>query len=287
MPVSRSILVHAGADVPVLEIWRNRGAGTVLFYPGTMLAPGHYSVLISELLKAGLAVAGLHLAGHGECRERNDFRFTDLLGQGLKAEAWLWQNGFGPVVIAGHSQGGILALAHAGESRTLKAAFAITAVFPDMKEAIGLTRFASLAPCRERLLSVFRSLAAVFPYLPIPLPFYLQLGKIMAGRKKPLYMGNAHGRMAYPAAFLVSLFEAAPKRKLYCPLALVSARDDALFHPEMIRHVFEAIQAPEKELIWLSSGGHMAPLNPSLAQHMARQIACRCSGLGQPLNLAK
>lgn len=278
-------LVHIRPDSPVLELWRNGQSGAVLFYPGTMLAPGHYRLLLSELFLAGFTVAGIHLGGHGECRRRSGFVFSELLEEGLLAEEWLHANGLGPVAVCGHSQGGMLALAHAGCSRTLTAAFSISAVFPRMAEAISLTRFRPFAAWRNTVLAVLRRLAAIFPALPAPLPLYLSLRRILANRRHPLYMGRAKGRIAYPLKFLVSLFDAAIGDKPDCPYWLFNARDDELFTASLTEKVFEEIRSSAKNLIWLAGGGHMAPLNPGCAAYIARHMAATCAGLAFPLNL--
>lgn len=278
-------LVHVRPNAPILELWENGAATVALLYPGTMLAPGHYSVLIAELLAAGFAVAGVHFSGHGECREQSDFVFSDLLAEGLWAEAWLRQNGFASIVVCGHSQGGILALAHASESATIAAAFALSAVFPEMADAIGLTRLAGFRERREQLMAGISRMAQWLPGMPVPLPVYLELRRIMAGRRKPLFMGRGRGRISYPLRFLASLFAARIRPQLNCPFLLFNACDDALFTPELTCQVFERLECTDKRLVWLPSGGHMAPLNPGLAQFVARHIAAACAGLGLRLNL--
>lgn len=279
------MLVHVRPDAPILEFWGNGQSGVILFYPGTMLAPGHYKVLVAELKAAGFFVAGLHLSGHGECLAINDFVFSELLAQGLFAEAWLRSNGFTNIAVCGHSQGGILALAHACASRTLTAAFAISAVFPRMPDAIGLTRFASLAGQRQRLLRLVKQLAAVLPGLPVPLPAYLELRKILSGKKPPLHIGKTKGRSCYPLRYLASLFDADISGQVNCPFWLFNARDDALFTEGLINAVFAKIKAKSKNLVWLENGGHLLPLNPIRASFIARTMAAAAAGLGMPLNL--
>ena len=107
-------LIRSGSCT--LEIWPGRKAGALLFYPGTMLAPGHYQVLLSAFYRAGFTVAGIHLPGHGERRSERNFTFRTLLLAGLEAEALLRRLGYRQIAIAGHSQGGILGLAHAAAS---------------------------------------------------------------------------------------------------------------------------------------------------------------------------
>lgn len=100
-----------------IELWPNAGAGLMLFYPGTMLSPFQYRPMLAALHEAGFAVAGLHLTGHGLNPHAVRFSFEDLLQDGLDAEEWLRDTGFTRIAVCGHSQGGILTLAHAAASR--------------------------------------------------------------------------------------------------------------------------------------------------------------------------
>ena len=267
-----------------LELWPNPGAGTMLFYPGTMLSPRHYRTLLTALREAGLAVAGLHLEGHGVNPHRGGFTFTSLLEDGLHAERWLDEAGHGPVAVCGHSQGGILAVAHAAHSATLRAAFAICAILPHMPRAIELTRFARLARQRGRLERAIQRLARVLPWLPVPLAAYLSLRRVLAGHGE-LRMTRGGSRHAYPLSFLASLFSARIATELHCPFTLYNARDDALFTPSLALDFFNEITAPEKTLVWLPDGGHLAPMTPARAAFMARDAAAACAGLGMKLRL--
>lgn len=269
----------------MLEIWQNGDAGAMLFYPGSLLEPAHYIVFLGALYQAGFTVAALHLAGHGKNRGNRDFTFATLLAQGLAGEAWLRSRGFAPLAVAGHSQGGILATAHAAASRGLTAAFALGSVFPLSEEAIQLTRFAAVASRRDEILRLMARLARLFPRLPVPLPAYLDLGKIISGRTRPVALGQGRGRLAYPLRFLLSLFTARVPASLNCPFWLFAAPDDALFTKAVTEKTFRRAQAPRKTLAWLPHGGHMAPFNPYLAGYIARHCASACAGLGFPLRL--
>jgi len=258
----------------------------MLFYPGTMLAPGHYFELLQAFAQAGFGVAGLHLAGHGACSAAfQKLTFDEWRAQGLCAENWLHEHGYGPVAVAGHSQGGILTLAHAAASNTLAAAFAISAAYPQMPEAISLTRFRKFGKHREKIMSALSWLAKKAPCLPVFLPFYLNIRRVISGRRQPVRIGNDKGRFSYPLSCLVSLFGAEIPMQSLCPLCLLSAQNDALFTQDIIIKVFNRITAPFKELVFLPDGGHMAPYNPYLAQFMARGAAAFCAGLGFPLHL--
>lgn len=267
-----------------LEIWPNPGAGTMLFYPGTMLCPRQYHTLMAALREAGFAVAGLHLEGHGVNPHRSGFTFASLLEDGLFAERRLHDAGFGPVAVCGHSQGGILSAAHAGISTTLTAAFSICAILPQMPQAIALTRFARFADRRSRLERGIAALGRILPRLPVPLACYLPLRRILAGHRTLRIDGRGR-RHAYPLGFLASLFSARVSPRLHCPFRLYNARDDALFTPALARAFLNGIQAPAKKLVWLPGGGHLAPMDPSLARFIARDAAAACAGLDMPLRL--
>lgn len=256
-----------------MQIWQNSGSGCLLFYPGSLLEPRHYSLFIGELLARGFSVAGLHLPGHGLARSCKHFTFSSFLACGLDAESYLLEFGFGEVSVCGHSQGGILALAHAAASRACAAAFSICAVFPAMEKAIELTLFKSFAAKRHQIMEIINKLAAMFPGFPIPLPFYLSLIRICKGKKKPVIMGSGKGRISYPLAYLASLFAAEIPEGVSCPWWLFSARNDALFTPELVAEVFAKVGASQKTLVWLEDGGHMAILNPDICRYVAGEMA--------------
>lgn len=276
-------LEHEGRRF-TLELWANPGAGSVLFYPGTMLSPRQYRPLMRALRDAGVAVAGLHLEGHGVNPHKGGFTFDSLLEDGLYAERWLYAAGLGPVSVCGHSQGGILATAHAGRSRTLTAAFPICTILPQMPEAIGLTRFARFATRRARLERTFAALGRILPRLPLTVSCYLSLRRVLAGHGE-IRMDRRGSRLSYPLGYLASLFTASVSPVLHCPFRLYNARDDALFTAALARAVFREIEAPEKCLVWLPDGGHLAPMVPRHAAFIARDVAAVCAGLGMPLRL--
>lgn len=276
-------LEHNGHSF-TLELWPNPGAGAMLFYPGTMLSPRQYRTFLAALRNAGLSVAGLHLAGHGVNPRGGGFTFASLLEDGLLAERWLHDAGLGPVAVCGHSQGGILAVAHADVSTTLTAAFAICAILPQMPRAIELTRFGRLAGQRARLERAIVRLGRALPWLPVPLPAYLSLRRVLSGHGE-IRMDRRGSRRTYPLGFLASLFSARIGTELRCPFRLYNARDDALFTPSLARAFFHEIQAPEKTLVWLADGGHLAPMTAARAAFMARDAAATCAGLGMKLRL--
>lgn len=267
-----------------LEIRPNEGAGVMLFYPGTMLSPFQYGPLLDALREAGLAVAALHLVGHGMNSHRAGFTFADLLRNGLDAEAWLREAGYKHIAVCGHSQGGILTLAHAAASDGITAAFPITGILPQMPEAIQLTRFAPWAARRKKLEAAITRMAHGLPRLPVPLQAYLDPGRIFTGARR-MVTSRRKARLSYPLGFLASLFVADVPERLRCPLCFFSAQNDALFTPSIIQATFNRLEAPNKRLVWLDGGGHLAVMNPGICRFAARTAATFCAGLGFPLRL--
>ena len=257
----------------------------MLFYPGTMLSPLQYRPMIVALQQAGFAVAAVHFTGHGLNRHSVSFSFDDLRQNCLDAEAWLRDAGHSHIAVCGHSQGGILALAHAAASPGLTAAFPITGVLPQMREAIYLTRFAGLADRRADIERIFCTLARWLPWLPMPLQAYLDSWRIISGARRTV-SNRRKTRLAYPLSFLASLFNTRLPEGLRCPLYFFSAQNDALFTPAIIQATFDCLKAPSKKLVWLPGGGHLAAMNPPLCRFMARTAASVCAGLGLPLHLS-
>lgn len=268
----------------IFEFRQNPGAAAVIFLPGTMLEPGHYSLLITALREAGLAVASPHFTGHGLRRKSGDFTFDSMLAECRDVENWLLTNGYPITAVCGHSQGGILALAYASLSKSLVAAFSLCAAFPQAPEAITLTRFEPFTGRREGLMKFIRKAAATFPKLPVPMPLYLSLRRVLAGATKPLYIGEGRGRISYPLKFVASLFDAAPGERLNCPWWLFAAKNDALFRPALTRTVFNRVLAPEKTLVWFEEGGHLFPMTPTGSKRVARTVACAVAARGGAIN---
>lgn len=256
----------------------------MLFYPGTMLSPFQYRPLLAALREAGFAVAALHLTGHGLNPHNVGFTFDDLLHDGLEAEQWLHDAGLGPLAICGHSQGGILTLAHAAASRRLTAAFPLCGVLPQQDEAISLTLFRPAGRAARKTDGRHQrsdpSRAA-----PAPAGARLSFPAPDQCRSAPYPGQPAQKPFELSSAFLASLFNARLSPRLRCPLYLFNARDDALFTPTLALSTFDLLHAPYKRLIWLPHGGHLAAMNPLLCRYMARTASAACAGLGLPLRL--
>lgn len=222
-------------------------------------------------------MAALHLPGHGLHIKSPLLTFDQLLASGLTAEKWLLNNGYGPVIVSGHSQGGILTLAHAAQSSHVAAAFALGAVFPQLPAAICLTRFAPFQKYRDKILQYLDKLNRLCPTFPVALPFYIPLLKLLKGRKKPIIMEKGPARISYPSRYVLSLFTTVISPELQCPFWLISARNDALFQAHAMQETFDFIKGSQKKLVWLETGGHMAPFNPQIANFIANIITAACN----------
>lgn len=297
-PCYQEVRLHSAGAPIVLSVWmRDPAAATVVFYPGTMSSALCYETFLTQLAAQGFNVIGLHPLSHGKSpRLRNCFTFADILQNGKDAVAWTRSQCTGPIVLAGHSQGGILALAHAADAPDLAAAFLLCTLLPQHPRAIEVTLFKPFARWHKGLLRALCRLARLTPRLPVIVPMYLSLSKIFHG-STGMQRPKDCMRAAYPLAFLASLFSAPLEQAtqpsmrqntqgggINCPIELITAHNDALFPPELMQCMLAAIAAPDKKHILLPGGGHMAPLIPQYAAYIAQHMAQRCASLGLPLH---
>lgn len=283
LPVRKNF-IKLNAKGPILECREKDAASAFLFYPGTMIEPGHYSLFLDALYYAGFSVYALHLAGHGKNSKTKIQTFEYMLEEGLTAQDWIVSNKSRTVFVGGHSQGGICTLAHGARTATPAALFPICACLPQLKASISITRFGKFAKKREQILGFLQKGARYLPNLPIPLPLYLSGSRILASYKTPILTGKGKTRISYPIKFLYSLFSSRISEKMLSPLWLMGAKDDRLFTEQIIEELYHTLSAPRKSLVWLPTGGHLAILNPWLARYAAALCACICLSLGQPLN---
>ncbi|MDR0466885.1 MAG: alpha/beta hydrolase [Deltaproteobacteria bacterium] len=271
-----------------LSVWKSgKGAPSLVFYPGTMASPLLYSELLHRLREYGFNTLGIHHLSHGKSpRIKKTFTFQDLLQNGKDAVSYALERFASRVTVAGHSQGGILCLAQAGQDDRLSAAFPFCFLLPDQPEAIEVTRLKRFAPQRERLLRFLTRAAAYAPRFPVMIPMYLDLKRVFAGSYAFfLEHGLRDARLSYPLAYVASLFSAdlaylAQPGNIRCPVLGMVAEDDALFTPGLMRETLRRIRAPHKELIVMPGGGHMAPLSPQGAAEYAAVVYERCAALG-------
>jgi len=271
-----------------LSIWKaEKNAPALVFYPGTMASPLVYGELLHRLRACGFNTLGIHHLSHGKSPKiKKVFTFQELLQNGKDAVTYAAERFSSRVALAGHSQGGILCLAQAGQDERLSVAFPFCFLLPDQPEAIEVTRLKRFASQRERLLNFLARAAALLPRFPVIIPMYLDLGRVFAGNYGFSLENKLRDiRLSYPLAFVASLFSArlaylTQPGNIRCPVLGMVAGDDALFTPELMRATLQRIQAPHKELIVMPGGGHMAPLSSQGAMEYAAVVHERCIALG-------
>ncbi len=279
-------------NVPItLSVWKKHPtAVTVLFYPGTMASPTMYTLFLHELFSLGCNVVGIHPLSHGRSEKiKKHFVFDDILANGLDAQTWAQAHFDGPVVICGHSQGGILALAHAIDNTDIAASFPIGTLLPHEADAGSVTRFTPFLRHKDALLRGMGRLAKCAPRFPLHFLMYLQLNRILAASRK-VVAPRTESRQTYPLAFVHSLFTkdlSAAQRAghLHCPVYVISAKDDALFPLSMMQSIVDSLAAPHKACIAIEGGGHLALLSTAHARNIAAHVAGNCAGLGLPLHI--
>ncbi len=283
-----------GTHIALTVLENNPHAVTVLFYAGTMASPSMYTILLHELYRLGCNVVGIHTISHGESpRDKKLFTLNDLVQSGKDAHAWARKHFSGPIVVSGHSQGGILALAHAlnapsqGELQ-VDAIFPIGLLLPHKDDAISTTRFSSLHRHKSTFLSTLRFFERLFPFFPVPFFIYLEIQRIIKNAYKPFAPRN-NTRSTYPLRFISSLFhadfsQAEISGHIHCPVILLTAKNDALFPLPLMEKTLHSIQAPHKKCIVIDGGGHLCATSRLYAKHIAAHIAAHCAGLGFSLH---
>jgi alpha-beta hydrolase superfamily lysophospholipase len=269
--VYREVLVDSGGVPIALSVWSGTGGGgTVVFLPGTMTHPLFYEELLNALCGGGFNIVGVHFREHGKSpRLATTFTFEDLIEDAAAAISFAREH-FGPeVMVLGSSQGGILAMAVAGQDPTLKAVFAHNILDPTLPESMSITRFPAIP---NAIYGAFRGLmrvgALLFPRLPVPLALYLNPTRIFGEAwTRELFYADPLNRTAYPLRFLASLFSGdmsfLRSGAIACPVVVIGATGDPLFRVDYIRRVFDELLVAEKEL-WIVDSEHHLILNEDL-----------------------
>ncbi len=289
----RTVQIPSQGTSIALTIWENAPeAVTVLFYPGTMASPFMYLILLEELHRLGCNVVAIHPVGHGlSLSSKKCFTFEDILHNGKTAQNFAQHYFRGPIVVCGHSQGGILSLAHALDDSQIAAIFPITTLLPQREDAIHITRLSPLWKKKDLFLKVMRTASRVMPFFPIPFLAYLQLSRVCQNGYK-IYAPTRASRISYPLCFISSLFhqdfsKAEQEGHISCPVILLTAKDDVLFPLATMESSLDAIKAPMKKLIVLEKGGHLCAMSRVYAKHIAAHVAAHCAVLGLPLHSYK
>jgi len=259
------VLIESGTGPIALSLWKSEKEDPVIvFFPGTMTHPLFYGDFLGRLSSAGFNVIGVHPVGHGKSpRVRRIYGFEDMIRNGKDAVTYAISRFNDNVVLMGSSQGGILAIALAGQDSRVRAAFPHNILMPELPESIGVTRFPRWSGHLRSLLTLsMRAGSKIAPGLQVPLTLYLDLDRITQDKKviEQVYT-DPLGLTSYPLYFLSSLFNADLSRvsdgSIRCPVVVIAADGDPLFSFDYTKKVFGLIKAPHKELLTFHLNRHL------------------------------
>lgn len=260
------VTILSGGSPIVLSLWKSENAEKcIVFLPGTATHPLFYEQFLQALAENGFNVVGVHPVCHGKSPRihRMLFSFQDIVQNGKDAVTYALEHLNNHVIVMGSSQGGIVAIALAGQDERIQAVFPHNILIPQVPQSITVTRFPNYLQGIYRLLvkgiTIF---AKLFPRLPIPVSLYLNLEKV--SRNKQIiqqFYDDPIGFMSYPLHFLSSLFNADLRLiqdgSIKCPVVVIAAKGDPLFPETYTRTIYNMIQAPYKELLLLDEDVHL------------------------------
>ncbi|CAM4502279.1 alpha/beta hydrolase [Paenibacillus typhae] len=259
------VIIHSGKAPIVLSLWKNRVEDPcIVFIPGTATHPLFYEQFLGTLAEKGFNIIGVHPISHGKSpRIHKMFTFEDIVQNGKDAVSYARKHFNANVMVMGSSQGGVVAIALAGQDDRIRAVFPHNILIPQVSESIVVTRFPNSLQSKYKLLvNGIRYLAKIVPKLPIPVSLYLDLKKV-SGDKGIIqqFYDDPIGFMSYPLYFISSLFNAdlssIQDGSIKCPVIVIAAKGDPLFPEGYTRTIYEMIQAPYKELMLLDENVHL------------------------------
>lgn len=256
----------------VLSIWRNRKEDScIVFLPGTATHPLFYEDFLHSLAKNHFNVIGVHPVCHGKSpRVKKLYSFDEIVQNGRDAVTYALENFNNYVIVMGSSQGGIAAIALAGQDNRIQAVFPHNILIPEVSDSIVVTRFPRfLQKYYTFCIQLMKRLAKLFPKLSIPVSLYLDLKKVSSNKEIIMrFYNDPIGFMSYPLYFLSSLFTAdlssIQDGSIKCPVIVLAAKGDPLFPEAYTRQIYGMIKAPYKELMLFDENVHLL-FNESLS----------------------
>ncbi|WP_219216552.1 alpha/beta fold hydrolase [Paenibacillus sp. S150] len=270
----------------VLSIWRNRKEDScIVFLPGTATHPLFYEAFLHSLAENRFNVIGVHPVCHGKSpRVKKLFSFDEIVQNGKDAVTYALENFNKNVIVMGSSQGGIVAIALAGQDDRIQAVFPHNILIPEVSDSIVVTRFPGFLQKNYKFcIHLMNRLAKMFPKLPVPVSIYLDLKKVSSDKKIiQQFYNDPIGFMSYPLYFLSSLFSAdlssIQDGSIKCPVIVLAAKGDPLFPEAYTRQIYDMIKAPYKELMLFDENVHLL-LNESLS-HVLSPIVNKLNSIG-------
>lgn len=236
----------------------------VVFLPGTMVSPLFYDEFLLKLAEKGFNIIGVHFVSHGKSpKDKKLFSFEDMKQNVKDAITYAFDNFNKKIILMGSSQGGILAIAVAGEDNRIKAVFPHNILLPSLSESIEITRFPNfLRYFYKSLLNFIKWNGKVFPGLQLPMTFYLSFDRVTESKKiKENFYNDPYSLKSYPLHFLASLFGADMTKitdgSIKYPVVVIASTKDPLFSFSYTKKVYDLIKAPEKEMIVFNEPYHL------------------------------
>lgn len=258
----REEYIKSGKGDIVLSIWdTGKDNPCIVFLPATMSYPAFWDDFLTRLSECGINVIGIHFVGHGKSgREIKTYSFGDLLQNVYDVITFTEKNFNNRIGVLGTSQGGILAVAAAGEDKRIKAVFSHNVMLPQLKESICITIFPKWSyPIISGLMGIG---AKLIPNLQLPVQFYLDLDKVfLSDEWRRKYFNDQLNLRKYSIYFLNSLFKADLSKvtdgSIKCPVVIFASKGDRLFTFEYTQKVFELIKAESKEIVSFDLNTHL------------------------------
>jgi alpha-beta hydrolase superfamily lysophospholipase len=248
-------ITSAEAPVVLAQYHSDEKDPVVIFLPGTMVHPLFYDSFLTKLCKSGFNVIGINFISHGKSPHvRELFTIEDLQENVRDAIEFSSKYYSGDIFLLGSSQGGILATSVADDER-IKAVFAHDTILPELPETAELLNLPEWLQKSAGTLFQLVKVAAYFtPRRQVPLTTYLDVDRLTDDQSViERFMNDPLCRKSYPLGYLASLFNidmhVATDGSIKCPYVLIAAKREKLFTFDYVKKVFEAVVAPEKELL--------------------------------------
>ncbi|QIQ85827.1 alpha/beta hydrolase [Erythrobacter sp.] len=172
----------------------------------------------------------------------------------------------GPVVLMGLSLGGMVAALAAEAEQRVAGVIATTLVDPS--DPAIFDRIARWRWLGRASRVAFRLAPGLVDRLRLPLALATPLAAMTSDPELARWFARDPliGRRRIPARFFRSIHEAAPARRLSCPLLLVHPGADAWTPTALSLPAFEPLRAPDKRLVELTNGAHLPLEQPAFAE---------------------
>jgi alpha-beta hydrolase superfamily lysophospholipase len=237
------------------------GAPTVVFVPGTAVYGLAFGDLLAGLADGGCNVVSVDLRGHGRSEGvRGDYTIPELVDDARAAVDYARRRFGGPVVVAGSSQGGIVALYLAATDAPIAGVICHNAA--DLADP-ALLRAMGKPAALELLRPVLNTAARAFPRFSLNIGRYLDL--LLPGKSlvKDYLAADPYAVKVISLRALASLSNARlarPVEAITTPVMLITGGRDKIFPLPFTEALFRRLTC-EKRLQVYPGRGHFLLTN--------------------------